>query len=226
MALIDRRNFLVTVGCGAAAMPQAASACASPFDSDAKIETLHRLSAEHPGFAYFAGLPGHLGMPFAHLKTWFATADARAAWNDLQNCCDIACVVIGCVATSNSIADFGPYAAIARALGQPTTSKTIGFDTVSAHPIAPHGATLALTMPRKSWRKLHDNDKIAIASAAARMCTSDVNFVTKLPSVTPSIVGNSAFDRIAEAVIAEQANHDDLTRRINAHYFSFKAALL
>lgn len=223
--VIDRRTFLVTTGCAAATMPLATTSRAAAFDAGIQIETLHRLSGLHPGFAYVAGLPGHLGMPFPQLMRWFATADARATFTDLQNACDVTCVIVGTRLAVASIGAVGPYAAIVKALGWTAAAETGNLRDADARLIAPFGATMALTMPRRTWMRLPEDDKVAIASAAQRMRMAQVRRYEPAAVATPAYLtlDTTAIDRVSEAVVAELASYDALTRRINSHYFAFKA---
>lgn len=224
--MIDRRKFLVTTGCAAATMPLATYSRAAAFDAGIQIETLHRLSGLHPGFAYVAGLPGHLGMPFAQLMRWLAAADASAAFSDLQNACDVTCIIVGTRPADARIGAVGPYAAIVKALGRTPVAETAEVRDADARSIAPHGATVALTMPRRTWMRLSANDKAAITSSAMRMCATEGRRSGAAAAATPTsaMLDTIAVDRISEAVVAGLASYDALTRRINAHYFAFKPA--
>lgn len=149
-------------------------------------------------------------MPFSNRIRWFATDGARAAFADLQSECDVACVILGSTPLTGLGAQHGHCAAVAQALGWCQRDAVVG--------LAPHGATLALTMPRQTWTQLRDEDKAAITSAAAGMLCADRNRHAPVP------IDTIAVDRIAEAVVAEFASHDSLTRRIDSLYFAFKAA--
>lgn len=224
--MIDRRQFLVTTGCAATIMPFATNLHAAALDAGIQFETLHRLSGLHPGFAYVAGLPGHLGMPFPQLIRWLATADASAAFSDLQNACDVTCIIVGTRPAAASIGAAGPYAAIVKALGRTPATETAELRDADARLLAPHGATMALTMPRRTWMRLSENDKVAITSAAMRMSATEGRRSGAAAVAAPASVplDTIAVDRISEAVVAGLASYDALTRRINAHYFAFKAA--
>ena len=224
--MIDRRKFLVTTGGAAATMPLATTSRAAAFDAGIPIETLHRLSGLHPGFAYAAGLPGHLGMPFPQLMRWLVTADARAAFSDVQNACDVTCVIVGTRPAVASIGAVGPYAAIVKALGWKAAADTGNLRDADARLIAPFGATMALTMPRRTWMRLPEDDKVAITTAATRMRLAEVGKCGSAAVATQAslTLDTTAIDRVSEAVVAELANYDALTRRINSHYFAFKAA--
>lgn len=224
--VIDRRKFLVTTGCAAATLPLAPHSRAAAFDKGIQIETLHRLSGLHPGFTYVAGLPGHLGMPFPQLMRWLATADARAAVSDLQNACDVTCIIVGTRPAVASIGAVGPYEAILKALGWTSAAATGNLRDADARLIAPFGATMALTMPRRTWMRLPEDDKVAITTAATGMRIAEVRKYGSAAFATQAslTLDTTAIDRVSEAVVAELANFDALTRRINSHYFAFKAA--
>lgn len=231
--VIDRRTFLANVGCVAASAPLTNAAYAA-FSSSAptpaliaraghyrsaagaKIETLHQLSAQHPGFAYFAGLPGNLGLAFPSLMQWFATHEARAIWSDLQNRCDVTCFIVGSTPAEIDITAHGPWAAVSRALDAAASSHR----RESAAAIVPHGATLALTMPRSNWVQLDGDERSALAVDAERLANAHAAIRPTAAQATSAVI-----NRVAEAIVAELSHHDALTRRINAHYFAFKAAL-
>lgn len=230
--MIDRRNFLANIGCVAASAPLANGAYAAVngpntaptitawaghqlFGAGAKIETLHRLSTQHPGFAYFAGLPGNLGLPFPRLVQWFATYEARAIWSDLQNLCDVSCLIVGSMPAATDFAARGPWASVSRALDAAASSQLIAPATA----VTPHGATLALTMPRSYWLQLDDNARTTLAADAERMTNKHA---AKRPAAAHTT--SAVINRVAEAIVAELSHHDALTRRINSHYFAFKAA--
>lgn len=179
------------------------------------------MTDHHPGFAFFAGLPGSLGMPFPDLVRWFATDDAREDWRALQERCGVTCLIAGVSFDIRNDAR-GLSIIVARAL-------TAGAPSV--HPIAPHGATLAVTMPRQSFERLDEIERQRITAAAEHMTracaarcpkhTATIHTATMMSSPAPRA---ARVDRISEAIVAELANTDDLTRRINAHYFAFKTA--
>ena len=229
--VIDRRSLLANIGCVAASVPLANGACAAVngpntepniaswashqlSGAGAKIETLHRLSAQHPGFAYFAGLPGNLGLPFPVLAQWFATHEARAIWSDLQRVCDVTCLIVGSMPAAFDRAARGPWASVSRAL-----DAAAGSHFRAPADVAPHGATLALTMPRSHWLQLDDDARATLVADAERMADTHA---AKRPTAAQTT--SAVINRVAEAIVAELSHHDALTRRINSQHFAFKAA--
>lgn len=225
--VIDRRSFLANASCLAASAPLtnaayaafssrgSASALTAHARAGAKIETLHRLSAQHPGFSYFAGLPGNLGLPFSSLVQWFGTRDARAIWSDLQRLCNVTCLIVGSVPAEIDITEHGPWAAVSRAVDAATSSHS----PASAAAIAPHGATLALTMPRSYWLQLEGDERFALAADAERLANAHAAMLPTAAQATSAVI-----NRVSEAIVAELPHHDALTHRINSRYFAFKAA--
>lgn len=214
--MIDRRTFLATIGCAAATAPFAdPSRAAEGFSGRGiTLQSLHGMSDCHPGFAFFSGLPGNLGMPFPDLMRWFATDDARDDWHALQDRCAVTCLIAGVSFDARNDAR-GLPAVVARALTNASTS---------AHSTMPHGATLAVTMPRESFDRLHEIERQRITAAAERLSRACVAHCPETTSEFSPATHSTSVNRISEAIVAEIANHDDLTRRINAHYFAFKTA--
>lgn len=234
--MIDRRTVLAAIGCAAASAPftgfagaveqgadlpscRLAYAIADARAAGAMIETLHRVSDLHPGFSYYAGFPGNLGMPFPDLVNWFATDDARTAWLNLQKLCDVTCLIVGSTPAQTGIAASlcGTPAQVSGALYAAHHSDC----DFTVRAIAPHGTTMALTMPRRAWQRLDDAKRSAMIAHAARMTRTHIAQYKAAPAISATI-HTAAVNRVSEAVIAELANHDELTRRINSCYFSFK----
>lgn len=63
-------------------------------DFDIVFTTLDAVADLHPGFAYFAGLPGRLGMPDAERLRWMTTASATL-WHELQTTTGFTCLPAG-----------------------------------------------------------------------------------------------------------------------------------
>ncbi|MFN3624595.1 MAG: hypothetical protein ACK4TP_11090 [Hyphomicrobium sp.] len=61
----------------------AAAVCAG--DADLCFDTAGALIDIHRGFAYFAGLPGDLGLTPRRLQTWIAVGGGQALWDDLAH---------------------------------------------------------------------------------------------------------------------------------------------
>lgn len=207
--MLDRRTFLkASLATSAiAAVPVAARAARPLAGIDgATVETLDRLCELHPGFAYFAGLPGHLGMPFAQRMQWAASPAAHTAFAELQKQCGVACVIIGSRAANDRAS--GLSAIVLRALGPKHSSP---------HHIVPYGTTIALVMPPATWNTLDDRTRAAVTAAAARM----VRDAQHHPAPRYAAI-SSEIAKISEAVVASIANHDALTQRINASYFAYR----
>lgn len=60
-----------------------ASAAVRAGAADFCFDTVNTLLDLHPGFAYFAGLPGDHGLPARDLQTWIAVGGGEALWDDL-----------------------------------------------------------------------------------------------------------------------------------------------
>lgn len=52
-------------------------------DADLRFGTAHELAAQHPAFAYFAGLPGAAGLSAHDLAHWLAVGGGQMLWDDL-----------------------------------------------------------------------------------------------------------------------------------------------
>lgn len=206
--MLDRRTFLTT-SLAIAALPVAARAAAAPAVIEgAIVEPLDRLSERHPGFAYFAGLPGHLGMPFAQRMQWAATPTALQAFAELQTQCGVACVIIG--SSDPHDTSSGLNAAVLSAIGSQRPSASV---------ISPYGTTVTLLLPRAAWTALDDRTRAAINTAASRMRRDAQNRAAPRHAATPPDI-----EKISEAVVASIATHDALTQRINASYFACRKA--
>lgn len=209
--MLGRRTFLKAslATTAFAALPFTARATAPlSIIEAASIETLDRLNDLHPGFAYFAGLPGHLGIPFAKRMQWAAIPTSHNAFVELQNQCSVACLIIGSSAAHDRAS--GLSATVLRALGP---------KHASAQRVCPYGTTLALVMPLAAWNTLDDRTRAAVTTAATRMARNAQRHVA--PRHTPI---SSDVAKISEAVVASIANHDALTQRINASYFAYRKA--
>ncbi len=62
--------------------------------ADGHIGTLHQAADVHPGFAFFAGLPGALGMSADVAQRWRETLAAEL-WLELQAAAGVACIPLG-----------------------------------------------------------------------------------------------------------------------------------
>lgn len=60
-----------------------ASAAVRAGDADLCFDNVNALLNVHPGFAYFAGLPGDHGLAARDLQTWIAVGGGEALWDDL-----------------------------------------------------------------------------------------------------------------------------------------------
>lgn len=234
--VIDRRHLLRAMGGAAVTAPFAglARAAASTadhsldglmqtfrdaIDAGAKLETLHRISDQHRGFSYYAGLPGHLGMPFPDLARWFATDGANVAWLNLQMLCDVRCLIVGSTNSGDGNAACGGPGEVSRALSAASVRRA----DLQSQSITPYGATLALTMPQQTWTGLSKVEQSTMIADAARMTGIHIAHHTSALAALPKTQA-AVVDRISEAVTADLANHDALTRRINSHYFAFRSA--
>jgi hypothetical protein len=171
-------------------------------DTEIVFGTLDALADHHPGFAYFAGLPGRLGMP--DTERWIAT-DAAELWRDLQKQSGMMCLVAGMtrhgadlwssqeITTIHDLRSLTPpaaglTAAVLTGLGvnrkngstprQPADlragfARPRGYSYCARGGIAEHGRTLALVMRRAAWERLSAGQRRDLAVAArSAACTT------------------------------------------------------
>lgn len=71
-----------------------ATSMSQPEPEAGHLGTLHAAVDVHPGFAYFAGLPGALGMQEGAAQRW-RDHDAKHLWLELQACAGVASLAVG-----------------------------------------------------------------------------------------------------------------------------------
>jgi hypothetical protein len=81
-------------------------------EDDIVFGTLDALTNLHPGFAYFAGLPGTLGMPDAMRLSWMAN-DGASLWQELQHTTGYTCLIAGVTRRGADLWSSRPIASMA-----------------------------------------------------------------------------------------------------------------
>lgn len=241
---------------------------------------LQRAVDVHPGFAFFAGLPGALGIGADVARHW-RTQDGARLWRELQAAASVTCLAAGATHGGTGLEALGLWSnhpittandvynrrilcdglardvargigAIPVALNAPEGCDIIEgggacdaarqwpahFAFVSQPVITRVASTLVIMVSGAAWRTMPADIRALIASAAR---LSDLRpprpdrpllrtFRPRPPAhalplwprragpLDPALV--AAVDRVAEAVVADLAGADDLTRRINTGYFA------
>lgn len=191
------------------------------------VETLHRLTDKHPGFAYFAGLPGHLGLTSADHFNWITSRDAQLYLTELQRLCAVRCIIVGrdagLASGQSTRSQAGLIATVYRALGTTAHICSSGKRAQSAQTIvSPFGSTVAITASEETWRGAPPAIRSSLLAAAALYAQQEHAQHNDPCGPLPQSEFTQIIDRIAEATVAQFANHDVLTRRINASYFAFR----
>jgi hypothetical protein len=192
-----------------------------------RFETLHRLTDKHPGFAYFAGLPGHLGLTCADHFNWITNGDVQLYWTELQRLCGVRCVVVGrnggqAFGRSTGLQS-GLIATVSRAIGTKSSSTSSSEPAVATPTaISPFGSTVAITASEEMWRGMSPSVRSLLGTAAALYRRQERANRNEPLAQRPQSEFTQVINLIAEATVAECANHDALTRRINASYFAFR----
>lgn len=221
-----------------------------PADDEMRLGTLHAAVAHHPAFAYVAGLPGALGVPYPLLSHWLED-DARDLWHDLQAAHGVTCMLTGPSLRSPSLLSAKPIINwssisgrtlcadglsrdVARGLGAVlvvnVNAAMIQTDSEClAAPGFPYRATPALqriesprgiTMQRKTWMRLDNGLQAALIIAAKAQSRATCTRNRPRPASVLPSEINVAIERVSEAVVADIAGHDRISQRINAAYFA------
>lgn len=225
------------------------------------LGSLHGAVALHPGFAYFAGLPGALGMPAPAADAW-RRHDGHALWQSLQQAAGVNCLPAGYTAGGDIMWSRNPAAEAADLTGQRVVCEGLSRDVIRGigASAVEHDAALGdeavlgfqtdeqpcwpqrrdgqfrwrtrsviirvaspvmVTVPPVVWNRLTTAERDLLGQAALGMPQQAPPHPRPLSrAAAPSQSLAATIDRIAEAVVADIAGHDRLTRQIDAAYFA------
>lgn len=221
-----------------------------PAEDEMRLGTLHAAVTYHPAFAYAAGLPGALGVPYPLLSQWLEDG-AGDLWHDLQAAHGVTCILTGPSCRSPSLLSTKPILDWSSISGRTLSADGLSRDVArglgavlvddvnaaitqsdcdcSAVPDFPHCATpalqrivspLALTMQRSTWIRLDAGLQSALIVAAKAQSHATCSSNRPRQAYVLPSEINVAIDRVSEAVVADITGHDRLSQRINAAYFA------
>ncbi|HKZ97480.1 MAG TPA: hypothetical protein VJ045_10925 [Hyphomicrobiaceae bacterium] len=101
-------------------------------EADLSHGTAHDCAAQHPAFAYFAGLPGETGLPPCDLDHWLAVGGGQMLWDDLAAERGLKSLLAGHSGAAPALWSAKPVTSLGDLEGEPVFAIGLAADVVRA----------------------------------------------------------------------------------------------